>query len=117
MDRQTLCGWVHRYNAEGVARLSDRRGGGVKALLTADQLAQVSVWVEEGPDPERDGVVRWRRADLARRTEAEFDVKLHERTVGTYLKKPGFRRMSVRPLHPKADLQSQIACKRTLPAS
>jgi hypothetical protein len=26
MDRQTLRDWVHRYNAEGLAGLSDRRG-------------------------------------------------------------------------------------------
>lgn len=117
MDRQTLRDWVHRYNAEGVDGLSDRGGGGAKAFLTADQLAQVSVWVEEGPDPERDGVVRWRRADLARRIESEFGVKLHERTVGSYLKKLGFRRMSVRPQHPKADLQAQSTFKKTSPAS
>jgi Helix-turn-helix domain len=24
MDRQTLCDWVHRYNAEGIAGLRDR---------------------------------------------------------------------------------------------
>jgi len=117
MDRQTLRDWVHRYNAEGVEGLSDRSGGGVKARLTTDQMAQLSTWVEEGPDPERDGVVRWRRADLARRIEAVFGIKLHERTVGTYLKKLGFRRMSVRPEHPKADPQSQMAFKKTLPAS
>lgn len=28
MDRQTLCDWVHRYNAKGLAGLSDRRPPG-----------------------------------------------------------------------------------------
>jgi hypothetical protein len=28
MDRQILCDWVHRYNAEGVAGLSSRWGAG-----------------------------------------------------------------------------------------
>ncbi len=117
MDRQTLRDWVHRYNAEGVEGLANRGGGGVKPHLTPDQMAQLAAWVEAGPDSERDGVVRWRRADLARRIEAEFGIKLHARTVGTYLAKLGFRRLSVRPEHPKADLQTQAAFKKTLPVS
>ena len=68
MDRQTLRDWVHRYNAEGVEGLGNRRGGGVKLRFTSDQLAQLATWVADGPDPERDGVVRWLRVDLARRS-------------------------------------------------
>jgi len=117
MDRQTLRDWVHRYNAEGVEGLSNRSGGGVKPLLSEDQMAQLSRWVEAGPDPARDGVVRWRRVDLARRLEAEFNVKLRERTVGTYLAKLGFRRLSVRPEHPNADPAAQATFKKTLPVS
>lgn len=117
MDRQTLRDWVHRYNAEGIEGLCNRGGGGVKPLLSEDQMAQLSRWVEAGPDPARDGVVRWRRVDLARRLEAEFNVKLHERTVGTYLAKLGFRRLSVRPEHPNADPAAQAAFKKTLPVS
>jgi len=59
MDRQTLRDWVHRYNAEGIEGLSNRGGGGVKPLLSEDQMAQLSRWVEAGPDPARDGA-RWR---------------------------------------------------------
>ncbi len=117
MDRQTLRDWVHRYNAEGIEGLCNRGGGGVKPLLSEDQKAQLSRWVEAGPDPARDGVVRWRRADLARRIEAEFNVKLHERTVGTYLARLGFRKLSVRPEHPNADPAAQAAFKKTLPVS
>ena len=117
MDRQTLRDWVHRYNAEGIVGLCNRGGGGVKPLLSEGQKAQLSRWVEAGPDPARDGVVRWRRADLARRIEAEFNVKLHERTVGTYLAKQGFRKLSVRPEHPNANPAAQAAFKKTLPVS
>jgi transposase len=116
MDRQTLRDWVHRYNAEGLEGLSNRGGGGVKPRLSVDQMAQLSAWVEAGPSPERDGVVRWRRADLARRIEAEFDIKLQERTVGTYLAKLGFRRLTIRPEHPKADAGAQAAFKKTFAA-
>ncbi len=113
MDRQTLRDWVHRYNAKGVDGLANQRGGGVKPRLSDDQMVQLSAWVEVGPDPARDGVVRWRRVDLARRIEAEFGIKLHERTVGTYLARLGFCRLSVRPEHPNADPAAQAAFKKT----
>jgi putative transposase len=113
MDRQTLRDWVHRYNEAGVTGLSDRIGGGAKPRLTPAQQAQFVAWVEAGPDPARDGVVRWRCADLQARIEAEFGVKLHERTVGKHLAKHGFRRLSVRPEHPRADPAAQEAFKKT----
>ena len=57
--------------------------------------------VEAGPDPERDGVVRWRRSDLARRIASAFGVDLHERTVGTYLATLGYCRLQVAPAAPQ----------------
>ena len=117
MGRQTLRDWVHRYNAEGIDGLANRGGGGVKPRLTPEQMAQLAAWVEAGPDPVRDGVVRWRRSDLARRIEVEFGVKFHERTVGKHLDKLGFRRLSVRPEHPNADPAAQAAFKKTSKAS
>src|SRR3954453_15670056 len=82
MDRQTLRDWVHRYNAEGLAGLHDRRRPGRKPRLTPEQEAELAAAVEQGPDPDRDGVVRWRRVDLRALIEARFAVRLHERTVG-----------------------------------
>lgn len=113
MDRQTLRDWVHRYNEEGIAGLFDRKGGGARPRLSPEQQAQFVAWVEDGPDPEKDGVVRWRCADLQARIEAEFGVKLHERTIGKHLAKHGFRRLSVRPEHPNADPAAQEAFKKT----
>ena len=113
MDRQTLRDWVHRYNGEGLAGLENRGGGGRKPQLTPAQKAEFAGWVEAGPDPEKDGVVRWRCADLRRRIETEFGVELHERTVGRRLAALGYRRLSVRPQHPKADPEAQAAFKKT----
>ena len=67
MDRQTLRDWVHRYNEEGLAGLHDRPRPGRKPRLTPEQEAELATAVERGPDPDRDGVVRWRRARPRRR--------------------------------------------------
>ena len=114
MDRQTLRDWVHRYNAEGLAGLTDRRPPGLPPRLNAEQQAQVAEWVDQGPDLAEHGVVRWRRADLARVIEQRFEVKLAERSVGALLGRLGFRRLSVRPVHPKADAGAQAAHKKRM---
>jgi transposase len=115
MERQTLRDWVHRYNAEGLAGLSNRRGAPRSRRLDAGQVAELVSWLEAGPDPAVDGVVRWRRQDLRVRIASAFGVELHERTVGKYLATLGYRRLSVRPRHPKTDPEAQEAFKKTSP--
>ena len=83
--------------------------------LTPEQMATLAGWVDAGPDAEKDGVVRWRRRDLQQRIAAEFGVELHERTVGKQLAALGFRRLSVRPQHPKSNPEAQNAFKKTSP--
>jgi transposase len=116
MDRQTLRDWVHRYNEEGLAGLHDRRRPGPKPRLTPEQEAELAAEVERGPDPERDGVVRWRRIDLKALIETRFDVRLHERSVGKVLRRLGFARLSVRPKHPSSDPAAQEAFKKPSPS-
>jgi transposase len=116
MDRQTLRDWVHRYNAGGLDALRDRPRSGRRPRLTPGQGAELAAVVERGPDPDRDGVVRWRRVDLRALIEARFGVRLHERTVGKLLHRLGFARLSVRPKHPKADEAAQEAFKKASPS-
>ena len=115
MDRQTLRDWVHRYNAAGLAGLSNRRGAPRSRRLDPGQVAELAAWLEAGPDPATDGVVRWRRQDLRARIASAFGVEMHERTVGKYLTALGYRRLSVRPRHPKTDPGAQEAFKKTSP--
>jgi transposase len=116
MDRQTLRDWVHRYNAEGLAGLRNRPLSGRPARLTREQKAAFAALVEQGPDPTVHKVVRWRRKDLRDELEKRFGVCLHERTVGKLLAELGYRRLSVRPQHPQADVAAQEAFKKTLPS-
>jgi transposase len=116
MDRQTLRDWVHRYNADGLAGLADRPRPGRQPRLAEAQLSEVAKWVEDGPDPKTDGVVRWRCADLRDRIAAKFNIHLHERSVGKLLKKLDFSSISVRPMHPQTDLEAQEVFKKTSPS-
>jgi transposase len=112
MDRQTLRDWVHRYNADGLAGLTDRPRPGRQPRLTEAERSEVAKWVEDGPDLNTDGVVRWRCADLRDRIAAKFNVHLHERSIGKLLKKLNFSSISVRPVHPQSDLEAQEAFKK-----
>src|SRR5919206_572268 len=93
MDRQTLRDWVHRYNEEGLPGLRDRPRSGRRPRLTPEQEAELVAVVDQGPEPERDGVVRWRGTALKALIEARFAARLHERTVGKVLRRLGFPRL------------------------
>jgi transposase len=116
MDRQTLRDWVHRFNAAGPEGLIDNWTEGPKPRLTPAQLAELSEIVESGPDPKRDGVVRWRRIDLKGIIAVRFGVDYRERYVGKLLKKLGFSHMSARPRHPAQDERMIEAFKNVWPA-
>ena len=60
------------------------------------------------------GMDRQALRDCSSNTSAiarEFAVSLHERTVGKLLHKLRFRRLCVRPQHPRSDLAAQAAFK------
>src|SRR5215472_18709200 len=78
MDRQTLRDWVHRYNEEGIAGLSNRPPPGRSPKLTEGQMAALKAVVLTGPDPVVDGVVRWRTVDLCRWVAERWGVTYSE---------------------------------------
>src|SRR3954453_21566816 len=75
MARQPSRDWVPRYNAEGPDGLRDRRRSGREPRLTPEREAELATAVEHGPDPGRDGVVRWWRVDLRAPIEARFRAR------------------------------------------
>lgn len=116
MDRQTLRDWVHRYNDFGIAGLKSRRSPGRTRSLTSGQTAELLALVVKGPDPETDKVVRWRCVDLRDEVERRFAVKVHENTIGIWLRDMKLTRLQPRPFHPKKDFAAQEAFKKTLAA-
>ena len=113
MERQTLRDWIPRYNAEGVVGLVDKPRCGRPPRLKEEQLEELDAVIEEGPDIAVHKVVRWRCVDLKDVIKSRFDVDLSERQIGQILNDRGFRRLSARPRHPKADEAAQAAFKKT----
>jgi transposase len=113
MDRQTLCDWVHRYNSGDVAGLATAPRCGRPSALSEAQMAELKELVIKGPDPEKDGVVRWRCVDLRAKIADHFSVTFHQRSVAKLLGKLGLTRLQPRPYHPKKDAAAQEAFKKT----
>jgi len=115
MDRQTLRDWVHRFNEQGPDGLINIKPSGRPSKLSAEQKEDLCQLVEAGPDPQKDGVARWRCKDLKRVLGKRFGVDLSEVRLGGVLKELGFSHISARPRHPAQDAQAIAAFKKTSP--
>ena len=105
MDRQTLRDWVHAFNNHGIDGLINKTPPGRPCKLSAEQKAEIAKLAEAGPDFEKDGLVRWRRVDLARIAKTRFGVTVDEDTIGRVLREQGFSHISARPQHPEQDAE------------
>lgn len=112
---QTVRDWARAFNAEGPAGLIDRKAPGNPPKLDAAQRQALARAIEAGPDPDRDGVVRWRLKDLAAWTYARFGISLDESTLGRLVKQMGFRKLSARPRHHEQDPTALTTFKKTSP--
>ena len=103
MERQALRDAVVRYNAEGLAGLYDRPKPGRPQRLSEAEQAALAARVFTGPDPERDGVAAWTRADLGRWLEGRFGRPFHPSSLSRVLRRLEMSRQKARPVHPEAD--------------
>ena len=107
MERQALRDAVVRYNAEGLAGLHDRPKPGRPQRLGEAEQAALAARVFRGPDPERDGVAAWTRADLCGWLEARFGKPFHPSSLSRVLRRLEMSRQKARPIHPEADPKAQ----------
>ena len=103
MERQALRDAVLRYNAEGLTGLHDRPKPGRPPRLSEAEQAALAARVFRGPDPERDGVAAWTRADLCGWLEGRFGKAFHPSSLSRVLRRLDLSRQKARPVHPEAD--------------
>ena len=117
MERQALRDAVLRYNAEGLPGLRDRPKPGRPQRLSEAEQAILAARVFRGPDPERDGVSAWTRADLCGWLEARFGKPFHPSSLSRVLERLALTHQETRPVHPEADpaVQSRSASGKGAP--
>lgn len=116
MDRQTLRDWIMRYNALGPDGLVNRPSPGRPAKLSGEEHRELEALVERGPDPQSDGVVRWRCTDLKRILNKTRGAAVSASTVRRALKKLKYSWISARPRHPAQKPEAVAAFKKTSPS-
>ena len=107
MERQALRDAVVRYNAEGIAGLHDRPKPGRPQRLSEAEQAALAARVFRDPDPERDGISAWTRADLCAWLEARFGKAFHPSSLSRVLRRLDLSWQKARPVHPEADPKAQ----------
>ncbi len=100
---RTLRDWVMRYNADGLDGLRDSARSGRPPNLEGGQAEEVASWLEAGPDPDAGGPSRWTVADIRARIADSFGVAYTLEGTRQLVRRTGFRHMSPRPVHPRAD--------------
>ena len=112
MERQALRDAVVRYNTEGLEGLHDRPKGRPPRRLTEGEEAALAAVILKGPDPERDGVCAWTRADLSRWMTAQFAKTYHPSSLSRVLRRMGFSRQKARSANPRRDTEAQERFKK-----
>ena len=100
MDRHTLRDRVHRFNDPGPDGLTNAGGAGRPRLLDDTQMPEPAQIVETGPGREVDGVVGWRRIDLAGVIDERFGIVCSGSVIAQYPAELGFSNISGRPQPP-----------------
>jgi transposase len=112
-DRDRWHDWVERFNAEGPAGLIGRKPPGNRPKLDDAQRAALVRVVESGPNPVRDGVVRWRLIDLAAWVRDKFGISVSAATLSRELNALGFGKLSARPRHYAQNAEEIAAFEKT----
>lgn len=107
--------WVNAYNKHGLDGLKPQeKHWGRKRRLSADQIAQVCKWLDEGPK-EGDGCYFWTGKKLADAIYRAFGVQYKENGIYDMLKDLGYTRLVPKTLHYKADLKVGKEFKKKCP--
>jgi len=115
--------WGYRYDAQGIKGPPDVPRSRRPPALSAEQTQELDELVLAGPDPKKDGVVRWRYVDLRGQIKARFEMEVHERTAGKpgealaslMLRRLRMTRLRSQPCHPRQDPAAQEAFRKASP--
>ncbi len=93
---QVIRDGVLRFKAGGAEALVTRKAPAKTPILTDEHRTALAATVEAGPKPDMDGIVHWRRVDLAQGAQEEPGVPVSRQTPGRDLRAIGGRQ-ALRP--------------------
>jgi transposase len=110
---RTVVNWVQRFEAHGLAGLSEGERSGRPSCLNEDQLTQVEKALRSNPTRFGLSTAMWDGPTLSAFLGRELGVKLKVRQCQRLFRQLGFRWRKPRPQVAQADPQRQAAHKKT----
>ena len=105
--------WVHRFEAEGLAGLTETDRPGRPARLSEAQLTELSAVLRKPPSAVGLTVNLWDGKTLAVFIERRWNTEIGVRQCQRLFRQLGFRLRKPRPLIARADPERQAAHKKT----
>ena len=106
-SQNAVTSWVKRYNSGGPEALNTNNYVGWSGRLNAEQKAKLAILVMHPPKH----CPGWTGKMLLEEIERRFGISYGENTIYPILHHLGFRKLTPRPRHPKADTARQEAFK------
>ena len=106
--------WIHRFEKDGLAGLTEGERPGRPSRLSSTQMADIETALRQ--TPAQSGVAGggvWDGKTLSRYLEQKFGVELKARQCQRLFRQLGFRLRKPRPLIAQADPQAQATHKKT----
>ena len=114
VSRENLRHWIRWYNDEGMVGLEDAERSGRPPKLNAAQMASLKARVSAPPEVNKDGVGRWRAADVQRMIKRDYGVEYRSIAgVCQLLHRLEQAWISGRPQHPAQAEEAVAAFKKT----
>lgn len=101
---QRVRDWGLAFDTAGPDGLLERRSPGPRFTRDDARRHALAAVIEEGPNLQPHGVVRWRRKDSAAWLFERFGISLDEKSVGRAVKQMADAKLSARPRHHQQDL-------------
>ena len=110
-----ITNWVHRFEAEGLDGLRDRKGRGRKAMLTSGQKERIStVLQKESPSKFGFNSATWTGPLLISWIKKEFNIEYKKAQIYNIIKSLGFSYQKGKGIFPEADQYQQTQFKNAL---
>jgi transposase len=110
---RTVVNWVQRFEAQGLAGLSEGERSGRPSRLNEEQLTKVEAALRSSPTQFALPTQMWDGPTLSAFLRRELGVKLKVRQCQRLFRQLGFRLRKPRPQVAQADPQLQAAHKKT----
>ena len=115
VSAQTLRAWIIMYDRAGIEGLRPCLRGGRRCRLSEEDTRELVATVVAGPDIGAVSPSRYRVCDIVVMIEDLFGIRYSWEGVRKMLHRLRLAWISPRPLHPKADLETQEAFRRDFP--